>query len=177
MAGAMWLRYRGQGERMAKQRDMILVIRHWKEATGNSDIDMHEVAKFAHEKLGWELPVLPRSIDILAKRFSRAAREDIRHDDETGKPYRGYHAIKTRQGAETYTWWFDIDDADTTRKKMEINVHQRREQMIGDAMQLKRDAEHWNRINPDEEPIEVQLDLEFDVKLREHWPEEDGEGD
>lgn len=158
---------------MAKHRDMILAIRQWKEETGNTDIDMHKVAEFAHRRLGWSLPKQPEPIDLLARQFSRSAREDVRRDSETGKPYRGFHAIKVVQGDQQFTFWVDIDEA--TRKKMLISATQRREQMVGDGLQLKRDVEHWNRVHEDEEPIQMEMDLSYDILWRENSPEEDDE--
>ena len=88
------------------------------------------------------------------------------------------HPIRhTTAAGENYSLWFDIDDTDTTRKKMQINVTQRHEQMVGDGLQLKRDADHWNRINPEEEPIQPELDLTFSVKLREHYVDEGADPD
>jgi len=171
-------------KRRSQDRDYLLIIRQWMEETGSHDIDMDAVAEWAHRVLGTPYPSLPSPVKLLAKKLARAAREDIRYDDETRKPYRGLHPIRhTGAGGEQYSLWFDIDDSDTTRKKMEINITQRRESMVGDALQLKRDADHWNRVNSEEEPLEPQLDLTFDVELREHYvdegadPDEDGDQD
>ena len=35
-----------------------------------------------------------------------------------------------------------------------------------DAYTLLLDVEHWNRVNPAEEPIQLPLDLTFDVYFR-----------
>ena len=155
----------------SKRREMLRIIRHWKEVTGNTEIDMHEVAKFAKERLGFPVPEPPNPLDLLAQRFTRAARQDIRHDDQTGAPYRGYHSVTQKHGEEKHVFWFDIEDAN--RKQMSISTTQRREQMVGDGLQLVRDAEHWNNINPDQEPIQVELDFTDDVLWRANAPEED----
>jgi len=52
---------------------------------------------------------------------------------------------------------------------------QRREQMVGDAVSLSDDADHWNRVHPSEEPIQIPLDFEFDVMLRRNAPPDDEE--
>jgi hypothetical protein len=46
---------------------------------------------------------------------------------------------------------------------MQKSLIQRREQMIGDGLQLSLDADHWNRINSTEEPIQIPLDFTDDV--------------
>jgi hypothetical protein len=48
----------------------------------------------------------------------------------------------------------------------------RREQMVGDAVQLTLDLEHWNRANPNEEPILLPNDLQPDVDWRLNGPAE-----
>jgi len=51
----------------------------------------------------------------------------------------------------------------------------RREQMVGDGLQLTLDLMHWNSINPDKEPIELPMDLTFDIELRLNAPDEDND--
>jgi hypothetical protein len=42
----------------------------------------------------------------------------------------------------------------------------RREQVVGDMVQLTLDLDHWNRVNPNEEPIRVETDITPDVNER-----------
>ncbi len=49
----------------------------------------------------------------------------------------------------------------------------RREQMIGDGLQLTFDVEHWNRVNPNEEPIQMLMDFTPDIEWRRNSPLED----
>jgi len=145
--------------------------RYYRESVGK-DVTMHEVA-LAAQKAGWKMPVPKDPVDILAKEFSRAAREEIRHDEVTGEPYRANIAYTQGQGSEQLTFWGDIDKA--PRKNMVKNVALRREQMVGDGLQLTFDAKHWNRVNPDEEPIYVELDFTDDVQWRMNAPKEEEE--
>jgi len=48
----------------------------------------------------------------------------------------------------------------------------RREQMVGDGLMLSYDADHWNRIHPDQEPIQIELDFTDDVAWRKNAPNE-----
>jgi len=152
-----------------KYQEMQRVIRQYRHATGVKEWDMHEVAKFA-AKMGWPLPAPPSPLEILAKQFSQAAREEVRHDKKTGRPYRANHAFKVSKAGEQMTLWIDIDEA--PRKPMLKSAVNRREQMVGDALQLTLDLEHWNRVNPKEEPIVLPLDLTDDVKWRLNAPDE-----
>lgn len=155
---------------LSKKRQMQRVIRLYKEETGAREIDMHEVVDFAIKK-GWPLPKPTDPRDALAKQFSEAAREEIRHDSVTGKPYRANHAVTTRTGAHQFTLWVDIDEID--RGPMLKSLVQRREQMVGDGLQLSLDADHWNSIHADEDPINLSLDLTLDVTWRKNAPDED----
>lgn len=53
---------------------------------------MHKVASYALKK-GWPMPEPKNPLDMLARDFSRAARQEIRQDKVTGKPYRANHAL------------------------------------------------------------------------------------
>src|SRR5437588_8869484 len=95
---------------MSKRVEMQRMIRAWKEETGEHEIDMHKVANYAHRK-GWPLPRPPSPIDLLARQFTEAARDEIKHDVKTGKPYRVYHAIPVQSGQLSLFVYIDIDEA------------------------------------------------------------------
>jgi hypothetical protein len=54
----------------------------------------------------------------------------------------------------------DIDEA--PRNCMLKSAVNRREQVVGDLVQLTLDLGHWNRMNPGEDPIDVPLDFTDD---------------
>jgi hypothetical protein len=68
--------------------------------------------------------------------------------------------------------WLDIDDY-APRPKMIKSLVNRREQMVGDGLQLTLDQDHWNSIHPDEEPINLPMDLTDDIGWRKNAPGED----
>jgi hypothetical protein len=145
-------------------------IRYYKEQTGKEDVVMKEVAQFAVER-GWKLPPPTDPIDRLAKQFAEAAREEIRHDSKTKRPYRANHAITTMQGSQQLTLWIDIDEA--PRHKTLKALMQYREEMVGEAVIVTNCADHWNSVNPTEEPITIPLDFTDDVTWRLNTPEEE----
>lgn len=155
---------------MTRTQELQRLYHHYKEVTGKTEVSMHDVAKFALRK-GWPLPSPIDPIDRLAKDFSRAAREEIKHDQRTGRPYRVNHAVTTSRGSKQLTLWIEIDEAQ--RKPMLKSLIQRREQMVGDGLQLSFDMEHWNIIHPDQEPIALPLDLTDDVEWRKNAPRDD----
>ena len=146
--------------KVTKKEQHLDIIKRYKAKTGKNEIDMKEVAKFA-VTLGWDLPKPKDPIDRLAEAFSNAAREEIRHDSKTGRPYRANHVVRAGYGVQQYHLWIDIDEA--PRKSMHKSLIMRREQMVGDGLQLTLDAMHWNNVNPQEEPINIPLDFTEDI--------------
>lgn len=153
----------------SKSQQKQRMIRLYKETRGITEVDMKEVAKFAAER-GWPLPSPQDPLDRLAKEFTQAARDEIRYDQVTGKPYRANHAIPTTHEQLTFYRWIDIDEA--PRAPIQKSLINRREQVVDDMVQLTLDAEHWNRIHPDEEPIEIPGDFTDDVEWRMNAPDE-----
>ena len=150
---------------MTKNKERQNLIRYYKEVTGKTEVDMKDVAKFAMGQ-GWKMPEPVSPLDRLAKEFSQAARDEIRYDNKTGKPYRANHVIIHQQGEEQLRLWIDIDEA--SRKPMVKSLMMRREQMIGDGLQLSFDMDHWNNINPTEEPIFIPMDFTEDIEERKN---------
>lgn len=153
-----------------KAQEMQSIIKRYREEAGTESVDMHDVAKYA-AKMGWPLPTPKTALDRLAEQFSSAAREEIRRDEVTGRPYRANLAVTTWQGSQQLTLWTDIDVA--PRNVAHKAFQQRREQMVGDAVQLTFDVMHWNRINEQEEAIVMPMDFNEDVEWRINAPVED----
>jgi hypothetical protein len=115
-------------------------------------------------KAGMKLPVPKDPKELLAKKVADALREEERIDKETGFEYRANVAYESESGF----LWGDIDKVD--RRKMESNYAFRRNQIVGDAFGIKIDCDHWNRIHPNEEPIEPELDFTLDVEWKLNAP-------
>lgn len=157
---------------MSKKRERQLLIRQWKEETGAVEIDMQKVADWYIGK-GWPLPKPKSARDLLAKEFAEAARDQIETDPKTGRPYRRYHAVPVVSGQTTFFTWWDINEA--PRKVMHKSLINRREQMVGDGLQLTLDAMFWNDQHPDEEPIVLPMDLGPDIEWRLNSSDDDDE--
>jgi len=145
-----------------KSEQMQQFVRLYREETGEIDVNMTKVAEYALKK-GWTPPKPSSPTEILARQFTDAMRVELKTDKSTGHPYRVNHAYVPR--GQT-TLWFDIDDLNTTRSKMQISLINRREQMVGDGLQLTFDADHWNAIHLSEEPIRMPLDFTEDINER-----------
>lgn len=158
---------------MSKRRDMQRMIRAYKDETGERELDMRKVAKWAAGK-GWPLPIPADPLDMLAKQFTEAAREETEYDKKTGKPYRVYHALKVSHGGTQLHLFVDI--AEATRDQMLVSLVSRREQMVSDGLMLTYDEDHWNGQHPNEEPIQLPMDLTFDIELRKAAADEEDGG-
>jgi hypothetical protein len=159
------------GNFMSKRKDMQRLIRKYREETGEHELDMKRVAKWAAGK-GWPLPTPPNPLDMLAKEFTDAAREEIEYDNKTGKPFRVYHALKVSHGGTQLHLFVDIEEA--SRDQMLVSLTMRREQMVSDGVMVIHDQDHWNAQHPTEKPIQMEMDLAFDIELRNHADDEEG---
>jgi hypothetical protein len=148
-------------------------IRHYKDVTGEHEIDMHKVAAFA-KSMGWKMPAPPSDVDLLAKQFADDAQAERKYDKATGKPYRVYHAIPVSGGQLNLFVYVDIDEAN--RNQMLKSAVIRREQMVSDGFNLTLDLDHWNRINPSEEQIALPMDLTMDIEIRKASDDDDEDG-
>jgi hypothetical protein len=154
---------------MTKHEEMQRIIRQYKREKAITEVKMSDVVAYA-VSMGWMVPPPLDPIDRLVKEFAVAAREEIRHDKKTGRPYRANHAVQTMQGGAQLVFWVDIDEA--PRPHMVKSLNRRREQMVDDGLMLTYDADHWNSIHPEEEPIQLEMDLTYDVEWRKNSPDE-----
>lgn len=153
-----------------KHERMLDFVRFYREKTGQVSVDMKDVAAEA-ERMGWKMPKPKSPLDLLAQQFSDAQREEIRTDEVTGHRYRANLAVSTWQGSVQQVLWTDIEVA--TRFVAHKSLAQYRDQMIGEAVMMTNTAEHWNRLHPDEEPINMQLDFGPDVEWERNAPKDD----
>lgn len=154
---------------MSKRQERQRFIRFYKEQTGATEVDMHEVAKFA-KKMGWNMPTPPSDVDMLSKLFTEDAQAEREYDTETGLPYRVYHAVPATNQPSLFVY---IDIHDAKRPQMLKSAVNRREQMVSDGYQLTLDLDQWNRLNPDQEPIKLTMDLDMDIAIRKAAEGED----
>ena len=150
-----------------KSEKMQDFVRFYKEKYGVISADMKDVAAEA-QRMGWKMPTPKTPLDMLAAQFSDSQREEIRKDEVTGRPYRANLAVSTRHGTTQTVLWTDIDIA--PRHIAHKSLTQYREQMVGEAVQMTLTADHWNRVNPSEEPINMVLDFGPDVEWELNAP-------
>ena len=82
--------------------------------------------------------------DVLADDMARALREEYANDSK-GRRYRVNHAVRvTRRGVQ-YTMWAILGSA--PREHMQKAFIQRREQVVGDLVQLATNVEVYNEMH------------------------------
>jgi hypothetical protein len=102
-------------------------------------------------------------IDLCARDISRAMREEY-HTDPQGRRVRTKHAAKfPAPGTEDgqITLWHDIRNA--PREFMEHSFANRRNQIVGDCVQLNTDVKSYNDNVSNDDPIPMLFDMTDDV--------------
>lgn len=103
--------------------------------------------------------------DVLASQMASALREETA-TNEKGQRYRVNHAVRITKNGIQQTMWAEMGYA--PHAHMEKAFAQRREQIIGDCLQLKVDVDTYNRLKPGEYPnVQLVLDFTEDVAERE----------
>ncbi len=161
---------------MASKKQLQKIIALYRLMTGETELDPKKMAEFALKK-GVELPRPKDPLELLAREISVAAREELRRDEKTKRPYRAYHSLPIQHPDGQVSFIF-VDIEDATRPQMHRSLTKRREQMVGDAVHLIYDADRWNSQHSDLEPIQIPLDFGPDVEWRkatDDAPEEEDE--
>lgn len=99
----------------------------------------------------------------LAEDMAKALREEYATDAK-GRRYRVNHAVRVTKAGVQYTFWAMLKDA--PREHMQKAFIQRREQIVGDCVQLATDVEVYNEMKSGEPPIPMLFDFRDDVAER-----------
>jgi hypothetical protein len=103
--------------------------------------------------------------DVLAGQMSQALRDEYETDSH-GRRYRVNHAVRVSNAGVQYTFWGMMGFA--SHDHMERAFAQRRDQIIGDNLQLKTDVDVYNDLNKGKRPpIQLVLDYTEDVAERQ----------
>jgi hypothetical protein len=156
---------------MSKRQERQRFIRYYKDKTGETEIDMTKVAALA-KQMGWDMPKPKSDIELLANLFADDAQAERKYDEKTGKPYRVYQTLPT-QAVGQLSLFVYVETDEATRPQMLRASVIRREQMVTDGYNLELDLDHWNRINPDKEPIQLPMDLTLDIAIRKASDDDD----
>lgn len=154
-----------QTTRSSRSADpMLQIVQVYLDAGGTEPIDLDEVARFAINNGHWKKHA-SKLLQMCKRDFSRAFREQF-HTDSQGREVRTYHAARSRDtGGAQRVFWADMRTASADH--METAFHQRREQIVGDCTQLKRDIDSYNDNNRHGSHYQLELSFVDDVAERE----------
>lgn len=111
-----------------------------------------------------ELPEVD-PFDILAGQMAQALRDEYKVD-EKGRRYRVNHAARITKSGVQYTFWGVMGFA--SHEHMERAFAWRREQIVGDNLQLKIDVDVYNDMVRGKHPaIQLVMDYTDDVAERQ----------
>lgn len=135
------------------------------------DTDREHKPTSAREAVEWavsegliELPEVD-PYDVLAGQMAQALRDEYKVDSQ-GRRYRVNHAARITKGGVQYTFWGVMGFA--SHEHMQRAFAWRREQIIGDNLQLKIDVDVYNDMVSGKHPaIQLVLDYTEDVAERQ----------
>jgi hypothetical protein len=148
---------------MARYNEQLQKVWHEYEAQNGS------VPSTTREAVAWGVSlgmVKMPEVDPLAKLaedMASALREEYA-TDEQGRRYRVNHAVRVSKGGVQFTFWAIMKDA--PRDHMQKAFIQRREQIVGDCVQLSTDVDAYNGFNKSEKPIQMIFDFRDDIEER-----------
>jgi len=132
-------------------------------------VSLDEVAEWALSE-GLFKPE-PRDLKKICRdAIAQGARSQKRFDGK--RWYRAKHSVRTNVGGIQLSLWADID-LNASHGFMEKSIGQRRRSVVDDCFQMKMDADHFNEVHPDMEPIQPVLDFSDDIAEREALSESD----
>jgi hypothetical protein len=106
----------------------------------------------------------------LVEDMASALREEYA-TDAAGRRYRVNHAVRVTKAGVQHTMWAMMGEA--AREHMQKAFIQRREQIVGDCVQLATDVEAYNAMKVDQPPIPMLFDFRDDVEERRYWEDKD----
>lgn len=154
---------------MARYNEKLQNVWHLYEAENGS------VPATAREAVAWgvsrHMIGLPEvdPLDKLASDMSTALREEYA-TDTNGRRYRVNHAVRVTKGGVQYTFWAMMKDA--PREHMQKAFIQRREQIVGDCVQLDTDVGAYNALHENQQPIQMLFDFREDIEERKFGGED-----
>jgi hypothetical protein len=138
------------------------IVERYRVDTGTTGpVDPHAIAEYAYAR-GLMKPNPTAVIDVMASSIAQVFREEYRVDRH-GRRYRAMHATTEKRGSKTMALWADLDDPTAPHTHFQKSFAQRRNQIVGDCVQLKTDVDVYNDKRQPVEPIQIPLDFTYDV--------------
>ncbi len=144
-------------------------IKRYKTEVGSDGLlDPHALAEWAYHN-GLHKPNPTTVINAIAHDIAQVFREEYRVDRH-GRRYRAKHAALEKRGSRSISLWADMDDPNAPHRHFQKSFAQRRNQIVGDCVQLKTDVDVYNDKRNPTEPINIPLDFTLDVAELQQLP-------
>ncbi len=151
---------------MSKSEEYQRVWHDYETAYGGTPATPREIVDWGVARGLLALPKIdPRA--QLAEDMARAMREEYRTDPHTGRRYRANHAVRVTADGVQFALWADMRSA--SRNHMVKAFAQRRQQIVGDCLQLKTDVDVFNATRSFDEPVQLVLDFTDDIAELQVW--------
>lgn len=135
------------------------IVNDYREAGEPWPPTAREIAAWAYNTGRWE-PKAGNVIKQCAEDISRAMREEY-YTDPQGRSVRTKHAALRERDGRQLMLWDDIRTAEP--EHIERSIQLRRQQIVGDCCQLKRDRDSYNDNNSYGAQLPLNLNFENDV--------------
>src|SRR5712691_6744985 len=117
------------------------------------------MAEWAIQSKLW-VPHPARLVNMCADQLARAMSEQYITDPQ-GRRVRAKHVVRIKHGDKQLYLWDDMRTADHAH--MEVAFQQRRRQIVGDCVQLKKDVDSYNENRKPDRPIQIVFDFTDDL--------------
>jgi len=118
-----------------------------------------QMAEWAIQNKEW-VPPRGSIVNLCADQLSRTMSEEYITDAQ-GRRVRAKHVVRTEQEGKQCYLWDDIRRAD--HEHMEVAFQQRRNQIVADCLQLKKDVDSYNENRQPVSPIQMIFDFTEDL--------------
>lgn len=139
---------------------LVKIVEDYRAAGGEWPATRDQLAEWAVANDRYQL-TRGMAVAQCAEKISRAM--SLEHvKDKKGRSVRKYYAARLRQNGQLVMKW---DDLNAERPFMEIAAANRRNQVLGQCLQIKNDIDSYNERCCSDNPI--QMDFNFNIDLEE----------
>jgi hypothetical protein len=143
---------------------MLDIVEQYLAQGGETPIDLNALAQFAIRNNYWKGQGTAL-VQLCKRDFSRAFREQY-HTDPQGRSVRTFHAVtRSSTAGKQGVFWADMREA--SAEHMELAFSQRRNLIVGECLQLKKDVDSYNDNNTSGALIQMIFDFSEDIAERE----------
>jgi hypothetical protein len=143
-----------------KKKQLQRIVRDYQQSGQVWPATAADIAQWALNNRRYDLRT-PTILKIASRDIAQAMGEEYITDPK-GRRVRAKHPAKVNQEGEQKVLWDDIRTAPRTH--MELAFTNRRNHIVGECCQVKRDVDSYNDAHAEDRPIQMVLDFTQDVE-------------